>query len=368
MNFFRAISTAEEFSDRALNLTTHAIRLNPHNYNLWCYRRKILRNLKYDPQKEFCWCEQMVRENPKNFYAWEHRRSIGNSNLSYCDAETELELTENLLRIDPKNYNIWQHRQWAIQTFKFTNFGLLTSEMKFTEEFLIEDLRNNSAWNQRFFILKQRGKVDFTLVKREFNYAIEKIKIVVDNESAWNYLRGILNNFPKVKKIQQFEDFLNFLEKQFYDEKNFNRHLVGFLIDMKIEIVLQNCDSSEMIQTQKIFEMCNLMAEKFDKMRKNYWKFVYKNFYFEKIKKRHEQELKDEAGGSKVDQSWKSKIGKKMSDEGKSEETFLATSEQNSTKKKNKKKVQLKKSENCEKASHRIGTDLLFDLMSKYNR
>lgn len=319
-----------------------------------------MRNIDYDPRKELCWSEERIRENPKNFYAWEHRRSVANTNLSYCEAETELNLTENILDIDPKSYHAWQHRQWTIQTHKFSNFGLLTSEMKFTDEQLLIDVRNNSAWNQRFYIIKLRGKVDFILVKREFSYAVEKLKIAFDNESAWNYLRGMLAMFKNLKKLQLFQDFINYVENEFYEKKNINRHLVGFIIDAKIETILEFCESNELIQTQKVLQLCNLMTDRFDPMRKNYWKFVYKKFAYDKIKLRHES---NEVGGVKQDQTWREKIGKKINKDANFEASFDSADK---SKSKAKKKVENKKKDNCGKAKG-IGTDLLFEIMNKYN-
>lgn len=363
MNFFRALVAREEFSERALSLTSHALRLNPHNYNLWSFRKKILRNIKYDPQREFCWSEEIIRENPKNFYAWEHRRAVANMNLSFCDAETELNLTEDVLELDivPKNYHAWQHRQWTIQTHKFSNFGLLSNEMKFTSKLLEKDVRNNSAWNQRFFILKLRGKTDFVLVKQEFFNVIDKIKAVMNNESAWNYLRGIIDVFGNVKKLPQYQNFKDFIDKEFYEENNHNRQLIGFLIDAKIEMILDFYESSEIVQTQKVFALCNLMADKYDIMKKSYWKFVYKQFCYDKIKRRHES---NESGGAKTDQSWKAKIGKKS--EGNEIENDAEELESPCVDTNNSKQPKFKKFEKPSRAAG-IGTDLLFDLMNKYN-
>lgn len=356
-NYFRAICEREEFSERALRLCTHALRLNPNQYNVWNYRRRILRNLKYDSQLELCWSEEMIRDNPKNFHAWEHRRLLVNLNSNCCDASTELNLTEQLIEIDSKSYHAWQHRQWTIQTHKFSNFGLLTSELGFTEKILTDDVRNNSAWNQRFFIVKQRGRIDFHVVKKEFVFAVEKMKLAFDNESVWNYIRGLLEMFKALKKLQVYQDLISFIEHEFYEEKNHNRHLVGFLIDAKIEMILEFCESSEIVHTQKVFELCNLMAEKIDKIRHNYWKFVYKQFYFEKIKLRQQASDTGAAGGAKTDQTWRARIGKKV--EG--DDTIPAESV-----KKTKKKSAVKKA-NAEKANG-FGTDLLFEIMNKYSK
>lgn len=353
------MSSNEEFSERALALCSHALRLNAHNYNVWSYRKKILRNINYDPRKELCWSEEMIRENPKNFHAWEHRRAISNLNLNCCDADTELELTENILELDPKSYHAWQHRQWTIQTHKFSNFGLMTNELKFAHKMLQNDVRNNSAWNQRFFVIKQRGRIDFIFVKNEFSYVINELKNLFDNESTWNYLRGLLSFFQSLKKLTEYQDFVNFCENEFYEKKNINRHLIAFIIDAKIELILEFHEGNELVQSQKVFQLCNLMAERFDSIRKNYWKFVYKNFCFEKIKKRHASNESD--GGTKADQSWKEKIGKKLSEV---EENLLK--DETKSKTEQKKKVQFQKPENCEKVKG-IGTDNMFDIMNRYN-
>lgn len=271
-------------------------------------------NIKYDPTKEFCWSEAQIRGNPKNFYAWEHRRKIANANLNYCFAETELDLAKSMLEVDPKSYHAWQHRQWSIQTHKFLNTGLMPSEMKFTADFISKDVRNNSAWNMRFHIMKQRGRVDFEVVKLEIPFAVEKIKLAFENESAWNYLRGIINEFSAAKGLPSYQNFVHFVETEFYEKGNQSRFLIAFLIDTKIESVLEEGRTCEIVQTKKVEQLCKLMAGKFDKFRSSYWNFVYKSFYYDKIKQR----LADksiESGGSERDESWKAKVGKKMVDD-----------------------------------------------------
>jgi hypothetical protein len=237
----------------------------------------------------------------------------------------------------------------------------LSNEISFTEKLIEKDIRNNSAWNQRFFVLKLRGKIDFAVVKKELSFVFEKIKIVFDNESSWNYLRGITETFDKVQKLQEFDDFLKFLDHEFMENKNHNRHLVGFLIDMKIEMVLTKYESNEIIHTQKIRELCNLMAEKIDKIRKSYWTFVYKNFYYDKLRLNRKSE--DCSGGTKENTTWKEKIGKKINQ---ADETFESPPEHLGDKKKQK-QVDKRKCLNTETAKG-IGTDLLFDIMNKYNR
>lgn len=236
---------------------------------------------------------------------------IANANLTYCVAETELDLARSILELDPKSYHAWQHRQWSIQTHKFLNTGLMSREMTFSADFISKDIRNNSAWNQRFYILRQRGRIDFEAVKLEISFAVEKIKLAFENESAWNYLRGIANEFGAAKILPSYRNFVNFLETEFYEKGNQSRFLIEFLIDTKIDSVLENGSNCELVQTQKVLQLCNLMARKFDKFRSSYWNFVYKKFYYDKIKQRLVNKSID-SGGSKGDETWKAKVGKKV--------------------------------------------------------
>jgi protein farnesyltransferase/geranylgeranyltransferase type-1 subunit alpha len=281
------------------------------NYNFWIIRRNILKNFNYDSFKELVWIEEMILKYPKNFLGWYHRKLIANANLSCVTLACELRLTECVLQHDAKNYFAYNHRQWAINTFKYENLGLLKMESKFTAQLIDEDVRNNSAWSHRFFVIKQRGKCDPILVKNEMQYVLGKINEVNANESAWNYLRGLLTCFG-TKKLYQFQDVIDFCEHEYFEKKNYTPQIVAFLIDVKIEMVLDDVMVDNMINAQKIYELCMAMASRHDKIRKNYWKYVYKQFYYDKIMKRMEKKDDEVQGGIKEDESWKEKIGKKQ--------------------------------------------------------
>lgn len=66
-DYVRACMHANEMSERALELTKDACRLNPANYTVWCYRRKLLYHLGADLNVELTFIGQMIQDSPKNY-------------------------------------------------------------------------------------------------------------------------------------------------------------------------------------------------------------------------------------------------------------------------------------------------------------
>lgn len=66
-DYLRACMQKDELSERALELTKSACELNPANYTVWCYRRKILFHLGSDLSEELAFVGQMIQEQPKNY-------------------------------------------------------------------------------------------------------------------------------------------------------------------------------------------------------------------------------------------------------------------------------------------------------------
>nr|SVE74272.1 EOG090X08PK [Daphnia barbata] len=261
-NYFRAVVLKNEISERAFELTSDALELNPANYTVWQYRRTILKGLEKNIQKELTFVRRIIEEHPKNYQVWHHRRVLVEWS---ADPSSELRLTEIVLAQDAKNYHAWQHRQWVLDTFK-----LFDNELEFVERLLEDDIRNNSAWNQRYFVVKQTSGFTEEIINRELSFTVNSIKKLCNNESAWNYLRGILahcktglNGHPVVEDLCQFLD----------DKKTEAPYYYAFLVD-RMEEMMQLDASKRQVLLPKADEVLQLLATKMDPIRREYWLFL----------------------------------------------------------------------------------------------
>jgi len=273
-DYFRAILATQEKSERALALTTDALRLNAANYTVWQYRREILKELNKDLRDELYYITDIIHDNPKNYQVWHHRRVI----VEWLnDPSHELDLTEAILDVDAKNYHAWQHRQWAIQTY-----DLYDNELDYIDKLLSTDVRNNSAWNQRFFVLKHIGLTP-EVVQRELHYAMNRIRLIKNNESSWNFLRGLLEYGDY--SSAQFPDVETFTE-DLYKAGNRSPFLLAFLVDMYSEKTMRiyeaNSYDDPEIFARKVHELCDMLANHYDTIRYKYWKYVQQKFQNEK--------------------------------------------------------------------------------------
>lgn len=199
-DYFRAVQSANEYSERALRLTADVIEHNSANYTAWYYRRRCLSALKSDLNVEMEFVNGWARDNAKNYQVWYHRRwvvsELANQLQASEDADkaekikelgnTELEYHMDCMNVndDFKNYNGWSHRLFVVQ-----KFNLWEGELEFVQGLLAQDVRNNSAWNHRYTIVRNAlWPLSEDTRKRELKYAIDALRRCANNESAWNYL------------------------------------------------------------------------------------------------------------------------------------------------------------------------------------
>ncbi|USW57599.1 hypothetical protein Slin15195_G109180 [Septoria linicola] len=262
MSYLRAIMAKCEYSERVLELTEDLIDMNPAHYTVWLYRAKTLFELNYDLKKELLWLNETALQYQKNYQIWHHRNLI----VDKLDSvEGEQEFVEKMFEADGKNYHVWSYRQWLVKRF---NLWEGQGELEFTDRMLAKDIRNNSAWNHRWYIINGReaegvpGITDEKIREREIKFAQEAIAKAPQNQSPWNYLRGIVRKSGmKLKSLKPFAEEYADLSKP---EGVRSSHALDLLADVLAE---------EEDGKQKAGEALDLLAIRYDPIRKNYWEY-----------------------------------------------------------------------------------------------
>ncbi|WPH03745.1 Hypothetical protein R9X50_00662800 [Acrodontium crateriforme] len=259
MQYLRAVMAANEYSPRVLALTEDLIELNPAHYTVWLYRFQCLVALQSDLQRELAWLNETALVHLKNYQIWHHRNLIVDRLGS---SEGEARFVERMFERDAKNYHVWSYRQWLVTRFDLWEQG----ELEFTERMIESDVRNNSAWNHRWFIVNGReeqgvpGVSDPAIRAREIQFAQEAIGKAPHNESPWNYMRGIARKSGMA--LGHLREFVEQYASLAQPDKVRSSYALDFLVDILAE---------EKGGKEQAGEALDLLASKYDPIRKNYW-------------------------------------------------------------------------------------------------
>ena len=172
---------------------------------------------------------------------------------------------------DAKNYHVWSYRQWLVR-----HFSIWDHELPYVESLLHSDVRNNSAWNHRWFVVFARHTdpqkhsirkydadtdVPPETIEREIEYTKAAISTAPQNQSPWNYLRGVLRKKGEgLTELKSFAEQYADLEKE--DEVR-SSHALDFLADVY----------AEEEQKERSGKALELLARRYDPIRKNYWDY-----------------------------------------------------------------------------------------------
>lgn len=227
----------------------------------------------------------------KNYQIWHHRQVI--MSMHPALPIDEIRFLELMLSKDAKNYHVWSYRQWLVARFDLWPQLLATpavtsettvtesqameqhhgdrggnerggSELDFTEHLLHHDVRNNSVWNHRFFVIfgrKEKGlEVPHEMCEHEVEFAKGKIELAPQNAAAWNYLKGVVAKMEG--DVQGLEEFAGrFADVDKADEVR-SSHALDFLAGLWAKS-----------QAAKARKALDLLANRFDPIRKGYWEY-----------------------------------------------------------------------------------------------
>lgn len=261
MSYLRAIMATNEFTPRVLDLTDDLIDMNPAHYTVWLYRAQCVFALNYPLEDELAWLNETALAHQKNYQIWHHRNLIVDKLGKW---QEDAEFVERMFELDAKNYHVWSYRQWLVRRFGLWGQG----ELEFTERMLGRDVRNNSAWNHRWYIVNGReeegvaGVTDEEIRMREMEFAKRAIAKAPQNASPWSYLRGI------VRRSGMSLESLKGLAVEYADVTKPDGVRSSHALDLLADVLAEEADGK-----QQAREALDLLSNKYDPIRKNYWEY-----------------------------------------------------------------------------------------------
>jgi len=277
MDYFRAVLTRKEISDRAFLLSKKVINLVSANYTAWQFRRQCIEKLGKNLDTELAYTRKIALDSPKNYQVWYHRRVIfgwktqAEAKQSEPSPEKDMidkekEHVDEILALDHKNYHAWSYRHWLLK-----EYSAWDGELEYVTKHLVTDIRNNSAWSHRFWVVGETDGWNQKVMLREINYAFEHIQICLGNDSAWNYLLGIvvLPGFDQWSNCKLFAEGAIKLAQKGSKSLQELAKPKSFLVEL-----LKRYPDTTGVYKKLAAALCDDLALVTDRIRKAYWLWV----------------------------------------------------------------------------------------------
>lgn len=253
MSTFRGLMNIQEYSMRALELTSAVIKENPSDAAAWHYREEILAKISFDKFKELEYTDLVMNDGLKSYQAWYHRKWVVNQ---FQTPPKSLNLIVHRIQVDKRNFHAWEYILWIAK-----HFSLEKEILIITEDFIKEDRKNNSAWNTRFKLIIDTPSLHTTTTwKNEIDFSFSQIKGEGGNGPACSYIFGIVTQCPIL--VDQVK-----------------LHCVMLLKDYKIDRSLSALmfRISDFIGDKEgIEKYCNELSKK-DTLRRKFWQKMKDN-------------------------------------------------------------------------------------------
>lgn len=210
MGLFKVLHSRNEYSERALAVTSELVVVNPAYYFVWDFRFEILKhigneifdykqvgftpNAKSGPLvgEDGSFINEFTLKNPKNYQIWNYRALLLDPENSLWYRGEKL-IVSMILEKDPKNFHAWSHLRWVLaESRKHEDDSFVWSDViKESARIIRKDPFNNSAWTYRFFLFKLCPE----LVDGEYeiNFISEMTDLASDSEATWVYMFGFLD-------------------------------------------------------------------------------------------------------------------------------------------------------------------------------
>lgn len=194
---------SNDTSRNVLALLDVLLEINPEQYTLFGYRRRILTTswatdsaLKTeDLERELELNTKVILKDYKVYSAFVHRKwiisQLGEDRLREV-LQGEAKKCDGLLQMDERNFHAWGYRRWVTERMHALSIYSDGDELVFTEKKINKNFSNYSAWHNRALIVEKR-KVESTsscwceFVSKELDLCIKGFYCDPNDQSCWLY-------------------------------------------------------------------------------------------------------------------------------------------------------------------------------------